>query len=337
MKNFIFGIFTLLAFSNANGQGEPLDILVPWVCADNTTENTGNIVSVNVGHRKAMVKWLAPWTTGSRQVKFSIPTMSGNQLVPLGTFGPGEYVSVIEPRGLFEFGYWHEAYTALFFYDDGGQETVSELIYFQTEPEPEINMTFIEQAGDSVTLEVMSQATPDFGWGRNSPSGNMPCSNFVPVIYITGYNSVGDLVIQDSVICVAGQVTQRQITVAHTGPTDLVCMRATLKMVDISDTPQFEPQTVTQTSELLCVQLQGSLTTSVENQTQNVTRVFPNPFKDILNVQAKNRWSVFNTLGQTIAQGVGNTTLSTSDWKSGIYILEMETNGNISRSPIMRE
>jgi len=332
MKNFIFGIFTLLAFSNANGQGEPLDILVPWVCADNTTENTGNIVSVNVGHRKAMVKWLAPWTTGSRQVKFSVPTMSGNQLVSLGTFYPGEHVSVIEPRGLFEFGYWHEAYTALFFYDDGGQETVSELIYFQTEPEPEINMTFIEQAGDSVTLEVMSQATPDFGWGINSP-----CSNFKNIVEIRGENSLDSLVASSDIISGAGEIINQRVTIAHTGPTDLVCLRATLKMVDISDTPQFEPQTVTQTSELLCVQLQGSLITSVENQTQNVTRVFPNPFKDILNVQAKNRWSVFNTLGQTIAQGVGNTTLSTSDWKSGIYILEMETNGNISRSPIMRE
>jgi hypothetical protein len=92
-------------------------------------------------------------------------------------------------------------------------------------------------------------------------------------------------------------------------------------------------------SELMLKLADGSLNSSDNNST-DLTSVFPNPAKDLINITATekiNRIYVLNTFGQLISSNEVNsthTTIGSADLADGIYYIRIETANGISLKKI---
>ena len=94
----------------------------------------------------------------------------------------------------------------------------------------------------------------------------------------------------------------------------------------------------------------GTLVGVEENEWVSSLRVYPNPTKDVLNI----RWTgfknevlqvqVFNIAGQKVDQfqwvssaGENQHQITTTQWKSGFYILEWQVGDSVSRAHVIKE
>lgn len=88
------------------------------------------------------------------------------------------------------------------------------------------------------------------------------------------------------------------------------------------------------TSEVITVSGIGT----IENEVNSTFRVFPNPAEDHIIIEAQGEWNIYNTLGQPITSGFGETSLRVSNWPSGVYIAVNRKNGTVySTTFIVRE
>ncbi len=109
------------------------------------------------------------------------------------------------------------------------------------------------------------------------------------------------------------------------------------------------PSTINDVYDANCV-CAGTLVGVEENEWVSSLRVYPNPTKDVLNI----RWTgfknevlqvqVFNIAGQKVDQfqwvsaaGENQHQITTTQWKSGFYILEWQVGDNVSRAHVIKE
>ena len=88
--------------------------------------------------------------------------------------------------------------------------------------------------------------------------------------------------------------------------------------------------------------IHANLTGINENGINSITRLFPNPFNDELTVEAdvqKSEFEIINTFGQVVYRGMvsGKTTLNTSTFAPGIYLLKLKKAETFEFKLIVRE
>ena len=82
-------------------------------------------------------------------------------------------------------------------------------------------------------------------------------------------------------------------------------------------------------------------TMSLEEISIDALIAYPNPFNDELTIKASQNgvsFRVFNVKGSLVYRGTGNQTLSlnTSDWKEGVYFVQVQTQNNINTITVIK-
>ena len=93
------------------------------------------------------------------------------------------------------------------------------------------------------------------------------------------------------------------------------------------------------------VQGLGGTTVALTNLVLNKTKVYPNPARDIVNIQlpGSDKWSyqVFNVVGKLITEtqnvNVDQITLSIKDWPKGVYILKLKIGKQTINKKIVKQ
>ena len=69
--------------------------------------------------------------------------------------------------------------------------------------------------------------------------------------------------------------------------------------------------------------------------------VFPNPTKDLLNIEVGNlqdvKYTLYDFTGKLLVQGQGGGILDLSTYSSGVYFLNIDYNGNTYNRKIVKE
>ena len=70
-----------------------------------------------------------------------------------------------------------------------------------------------------------------------------------------------------------------------------------------------------------------------EISTPNQLKIYPNPFKDELHIQSNNEIKmieIYNLVGQKLIRSINQKSISTTQLKSGIYLIKVTDNKGIT-------
>lgn len=270
--------FLCLLFSNfeLNAQ-EPIQ----WISSCDGSETNNNYIPT--GDRNVLVYFFAPWEADEeREVFMSIG--GGGGMYPLaGSFHGGvNQMEMSYPYGddIYPGPYWGDYFVRLSLDQTNPDFPDSEDMLVRTEPDPNIEIqTTVEDLGDGeFNIAVTASSSIDSvvagypGWGHYLEN---PCKNWKAFMYIWPFGDNNNLGL-DSMEYIPGQSIVFNTQETYNGPPGEICPKASIKIVDTTDSLWFSPINIS-TTEGPCTFV-GDMNVGQEEISEKPTfSVFPNP------------------------------------------------------------